>query len=294
MGVSLVFEAAVREPQRQSGSGAQHNSGGSGGSRAAPPVAKGHSFEKIPVLALDAGRRPGDIIRRAWDDAAAQCGTQQADHWIKTVTVDQETPQKATIEWNDGSLESDSTSTGKGHCCVDAANASGTACTVGRSNTEGSNCTAIGTFSVKNRVADHSGVALWTEFIPDRGIALHKYAPVDGTPLSHGCVRLNEDMARKIFCGARRFQTQVIVQGFARPQCDHDALQSEWLSDFKTAGSDPKAPDGLTTPGEIAEARQEMNAAFGRTLKPEEYATLTAADIPRCKSTAAPPKPKAP
>jgi hypothetical protein len=237
--------------------------------------------------------QPVGMIRRKWDDAP-DCKSQPADKWIKTVTVNQEGSETATIEWSDGSTESDQCSSGKGHCCVDSSNASGVACTVEGSHADGSNCTPITQrqgYPVKNRVLDHSGVNFWTEFVPDRAIALHEYSPIDGTPLSHGCVRLHTEMAKKIFCGVRQNQTWVKVLGFARPKCDNTTLQNEWLSDFSTAGM--AKPDGITTAGEIAEARKEMNAAFGRTVKPDEFAKMTAADIPRCKSSAPLPQPPA-
>ncbi len=123
---------------------------------------------------------------------------------------------------------------------------------------------------------------------PARAIALHEYSPIDGTPLSHGCVRLHTAMAKKIFCGVRQNQTWVKVLGFARPKCDNANLQAEWLGDFRTAGM--AKSDGLTTAGEIAEARRELNAAFGRTLTVAEINKFTAADIPRCKSKAPLPK----
>jgi hypothetical protein len=236
------------------------------------------------------------LIMGVWDNATSKCGDAATDKWIEKVVVDQETPQKVTAFWTDGSTQSDACSSGKGHCCVDSANPSGVACTVARSHADGSNCTPITLqmgYPVKNRVLDHRGVEFWTEFVPDRAIALHKYSPVDGTPLSHGCVRMNEDMAKTIFCNVRRNQTWVQVHGFARPSCDHAALQNEWLGDFATGGQDLSQADGETA-GNIRETRRELNAAFGRTLTVDEIQKLTASDIPRCSATAPLPKPTAP
>jgi pyrrolidone-carboxylate peptidase len=101
-------------------------------------------------------------------------------------------------------------------------------------------------------------------------MALHKYAPVDGTPLSHGCVRLDEGAAIKIWCGSRdratsKTPTTVAVQGLARPRCDHPALHKEWRGDFSDAGRKPK--DGETFDAKalhhIAETRSELRRALG-------------------------------
>lgn len=233
------------------------------------------------------------VIMRKWDKATSECSGAPADKWIQRITVQQETPQTVTVHWSDGSSDSDSCSTGKGHCCVDPSVSTGVACTLAGSRVEGSNCTPITRakgYPVQNRVVDHNGVPLWTEFVPERGIALHQYKPVDGTPLSHGCVRLNEGMARKIFCGVRQNQTWVQVQGFPRPMCNHPNLQREWERDFATGGADISKADG-DTQASIRETRRMLNAAFGRVLNVEEIRTLTAKDIPRCSATAPLPTP---
>jgi hypothetical protein len=237
------------------------------------------------------------LVMGAWDKADSECSDARASSkWIEKVVVDQETPQKVTAFWSDGSSEFDACSTGKGHCCVGSTNPSGVACTVASSHVDGSNCTPITLhmgFPVKNRVLDHKGVAFWTEFVPERAIALHEYAPVDGTPLSHGCVRMNHVMARTIFCNVRQNQTWVQVHGFARPSCDHDGLRQEWLGDFSVGGADLSKADGDTA-AQIRETRRELNAAFGRTLTVDEIRALTADDIPRCSASAPLPKPAGP
>ena len=68
------------------------------------------------------------------------------------------------------------------------------------------------------KVPDHKGVQLWTEIDSSRAIALHAFSPVDGTPLSDGCVRMNDDMACTIFDGSRVGMLK--IEGFARPMCD--------------------------------------------------------------------------
>lgn len=199
---------------------------------------------------------------------------------ITQVRVDQNTPQQVTATFNDGHTESGECSTGKGHCCFDATagTAEGGACSATRSVQVGNNCTPVGTFVVTQKIPVTGGnVRLWTQFHDAKSVALHEYSPVDGTPLSHGCVRMHRQMAQTIFDGARVGVTRVKVEGLARPRCDHPALQNEWSGDFASAGSAP--PDGTTidpflgrrlTRTEIArerrhirEARSEMHSALG-------------------------------
>jgi Domain of unknown function (DUF4157)/L,D-transpeptidase catalytic domain len=188
---------------------------------------------------------------------------------ITDVLVNQNTSQRVTATFSDGHTESDECSTGKGHCCVDdtAGTAEGGACSAARSVQVGNNCTPIGTFTVTAKVPVTSGgVKLWTQFHDAKSVALHEYTPVDGTPLSHGCVRMHTKMAKTIFDGARIGVTRVKVEGLARPRCSDAALQAEWSGDFTSAGSTP--PDGSVidpwlgrrpTRAEIAQERQHIN-----------------------------------
>jgi len=227
-----------------------------------------------------------DRIQRRWDGAQTECTGEPTDKWIERLVIQQETPQTVTAHWSDGTQESDSCSAGKGHCCVDPADPDGVACTQSGSTADGSNCTPItrrNGYRVRHRDLDHRGIAFWTEFVPSRGIALHQYTPVDGTPLSHGCVRLNRDMAKKIFCGVRQSETWVQVQGFARPMCDHPELRAEWAGDFAWGGRDLSDFDGDTaSQNSILETRRMLRAAFGRQLSVEEIRGLGPDDIPRC------------
>ena len=205
--------------------------------------------------------------------------TASAPH-ITQVRVDQNTPQRVTATFSDGHSESGACSTGKGHCCFDdtAGTAEGGACSAARSVQVGNNCTPVGTFTVTRKIpVTGGGVRLWTQFHDAKSVALHEYSPVDGTPLSHGCVRMHTQMAQTIFDHARVGVTRVTVDGLARPRCDHVPLQNEWSGDFTSAGSTP--PDGTTidpflgrrpTRAEIArerraigEARTELRSALG-------------------------------
>ncbi|MEM9267205.1 MAG: DUF4157 domain-containing protein, partial [Cyanobacteria bacterium P01_F01_bin.13] len=165
---------------------------------------------------------------------------------ITDILVNQTTPQRVTITRRDGTTESDQCSTGKGHCCLDASASQGGVCSAAGSRRGGSNCTPLGNnFRVTYKTRETGGgVELWTQFHNGRSIALHEYRPVDGTPLSHGCVRLNRPMAQKIFDDSIIGHTKIRVINLAKPQCRHPRLQHEWLGDFRTAGQTP--PDGET------------------------------------------------
>jgi len=178
------------------------------------------------------------------------------------VRVNQNTKQSVKATFSDGTTASDECSTGKGHCCFDqmSGTAEGGACTPARSVQVGNNCTPIGTFTVTTKVPKTSGdIEFWTQFHDAKEVALHAYSPVNGTPLSHGCVRLHKSFAKTIFDGARERVTKVIVEGQARPKCEDAPLQHEWEGDFLSAGSKP--PDGTT-----------IDPFLGRKLTPKEIA----------------------
>jgi hypothetical protein len=272
-----------------------------GSGRYAPETSDGqHLLAHELTHTLQQSGRDSRLLMGTWDKAEAECANAEKDRWIDKVVVNQEGSQTVAVHWTDDSTESDECSSGKGHCCVDDANPSGVACTVEESHRNGSNCTPITRhmgFPVKNRVLDHKGVNFWSEFVPERAIALHQYddqGTVDGTPLSHGCVRLHENMAKKIFCNVRQNQTWVQVQGFARPKCSTASLQTVWQGDFDEGGKDLSQADG-DEQAEIREVRRELNEAFGRTLTVEEIRGKKApGDIPRCTRTAPLPKPTSP
>jgi hypothetical protein len=251
------------------------------------------------------------LIMRKWDALDPECSSDMPGSWIKLIEVQQETPQSVTIHWDDGREESDICSTGKGHCCVDPAEPDAVACSIAESKHDDTNCTPIterNGFTVHNRERNHRGINWWTVIDESRKIALHEFDPVDNTPLSHGCVRLHEAMARSIFCGVRQHATHVQIHGFARPMCDHEALLDEWFDDFAQAG---QPLDGeQVTPKErsaIREERRILQQIFGGNqaeltdmihdtihdvgpfaLPNDQDRTNLAARIPHCSSTAAP------
>jgi hypothetical protein len=251
-----------------------------------------------PARGVVAGTAPTALQRQPKGGTKAKA----APH-ITQVNVDQQA-QRVKATFSDGTSLSDHCSTGKGHCCFDAASgmAEGGACSAANSTQVGSNCTPIGSWVVTAKHAHNPPLPdWWTQFHDAKGVALHEYRPVDGTPLSHGCVRLDEDTARTIFDGAEERKTKVVVTGTAQPRCDHANLQKEWEKDFRDAGAKP--PDGealkLYTKDELeqlrrhtAETRGDLRSALGvddKQLDAEvaqvQGGTSVVSKIPRCVPT---------
>jgi pyrrolidone-carboxylate peptidase len=234
-------------------------------------------------------------IQRHWDTpTATECTDINPDVWLKKVVVEQEMPQHVTLHWSDGTLEAGICSTGKGHCCVDPASPDGVGCSTAESRRDGSNCTPITSNErITDRYREYNTWHFWNTFVPSRGIALHQHHTVSGAPLSHGCVRLHEDTARHIFCGARQNVTRVEVRGFARPFCSDPQLVDEWRNEFASAArsTDGEPPDRARVIRQNRrESRRILNEAYGRTLSEAEISGgLNGLDIPTCSATQAEP-----
>jgi pyrrolidone-carboxylate peptidase len=233
-------------------------------------------------------------IMRQWDRPGTECAAEPTGKWIRTVVVEQEKPQSVTLHWSDGTIESGICSTGKGLCCTDSPE--GVTCSVSGSRVTGTNCTPITTgdgYAISDRYLNYNGWRFWNTFVGYRGIALHQHHTVTGEPLSHGCVRMNEAMARRIFCGSRQNRTRVQVRGFARPECSSAQLQAEWLSDVQYAQLPTDGESSSVVRG-IRETRSALGTAFGTSTDPELNSTLRGINatnilshIPRCASRAA-------
>jgi len=279
-----------------------------GSGRYAPGTEAGRSLlahELVHTVQQGAGL--ADRVQRRWGKPKAGECDDVKGKTLNRVVVEQETPQSVTLHWSDGSIESGICSTGKGHCCADPATPEAATCSAERSRKKDTNCTPITEdtgYTIQHRDRDHSGIDFWSEFVPSRAIALHEYekhGTVDGTPLSHGCVRLSMETARKIFCGAVQNKTLVQVRGFARPKCDDPDLQAEWQGDFETAGGKPDGEGvgearkmlrdslGLKNDKELLEVIKKLELPEPFTLlDPKEEAKVLArveAKIPRCKDT---------
>jgi hypothetical protein len=162
--------------------------------------------------------------------------------FIKKVTVNLTPSETATLEW-DGTPPSTpgadhfTVSTGKGYsdpgdprgtctrtCCSGAA----TQCAppYNEPGSVGSCCTPVGTsFYTGTPMTQHGGWNWWTPVEPlhtsmGRGIALHQHDTVTGDAIGHGCIRMEDANAHRIFLYSRGRQTNVTITGAANPvQC---------------------------------------------------------------------------
>ncbi len=257
------------------------------------------AHELAHVVQQSLGNRAMGRLLRTWDAPKAKDCTDVAGKKLDKVVVQQEVPQTVTLHWSDGTQETGSTSTGKGHCCTESPEQ--VACSEAGSRQNGSNCTPITTgkgYTITDRYLDFNGYAFWNMFVPSRGIGLHTYYKdgVTGHALSHGCVRLNEVTARHIFCGARQYKTHVEVKGFARPHCADPEVQKAWQESFSYAGT---ALDGEPDPAVrrgVREERETLRKLFDVDDKEldtliQKFAKNPAAltpQIPRCTAAAEP------
>jgi Domain of unknown function (DUF4157)/L,D-transpeptidase catalytic domain len=190
----------------------------------ADAVMAGHAVGTIPETPL--------IIQR------------RAAPYIKKITVHLTPPQTADLEW-EGSPPIDVTgsdhftvSTGKGYgdpddppgtctrsCCTDAQ----TQCAPpwNRPDRVGSCCTYYGnSFWTGTPLEEHNGWQWWTPIQPNysrRGIALHQHTEVTGQPIGHGCVRMDEPNAKRIYDFSNGRRTNVTIDGRAAPvACEAD------------------------------------------------------------------------
>ena len=166
----------------------------------------------------------------------------RAAPYINKVKVHLAPPQSAELEW-EGTPPADATgsdnftvSTGKGYgdpddppgtctraCCGDAM----TQCAPpwNRPDKVGACCTYYGNdFWTGTPLEEHNGWKWWTPVQPwysKRGIALHQHDEVTGQPIGHGCVRMDEPNAKRIYDYSNGRRTNVTIDGRAAPvACD--------------------------------------------------------------------------
>ncbi|HEX6045678.1 MAG TPA: DUF4157 domain-containing protein [Pyrinomonadaceae bacterium] len=166
----------------------------------------------------------------------------RAEPYIKKITVHLTPPQTAHLEWQ-GTAPSTpgsddfTVSTGKGYsdpgddpgtctrtCCRDA----DTQCAPpwNRPDRVGACCTYYGSnFWTGTPEYQHNGGWMyWTPIQPwysSRAIALHQHTEVTGQPIGHGCVRMDEENAQRIYEYSNGRRTNVTIDGRAAPvQCE--------------------------------------------------------------------------
>jgi hypothetical protein len=164
--------------------------------------------------------------------------------YIKKITVHLNPPQTADMEW-EGTPPGSATgadhftvSTGKGYsnpedppgtctrsCCSDP----DTQCAPpwNQPGRVGACCTYYGNdFWTGTPLDEHNGWKWWTPIQPyysSRGIALHQHDTVTGQPIGHGCVRMEEPNAKRIYDFSNGQRTNVTIDGRAAPvECTAD------------------------------------------------------------------------
>lgn len=168
----------------------------------------------------------------------------RAAPYIKKITVHLPPLQSADLEW-EGTLPTTATgsdyfqvSTGKGYsdpgdppgtctrnCCRDPM----TQCAPpwNQPSRVGACCTYYGNnFWTGTPLDEHNGWKWWTPIQPyysSRGIALHQHTDVTGQPIGHGCVRMDEPDAKRIYDYSNGRRTNVTIDGRAAPvACNPD------------------------------------------------------------------------
>ncbi len=160
--------------------------------------------------------------------------------YISKVTVDL-TAQNVSLTWKgeapaEPGSDSFTCSTGKGYsnpeddpgtCTRDCCSGADIQCAppFDKQDAVGSCCTAVGSnfWTGKPRTV-HNGWKYWTPVEPlhtalNRGIALHQHSEVTGHAIGHGCIRMDEPNAERIFHYSRGKATNVTITGRATVDC---------------------------------------------------------------------------
>jgi uncharacterized protein DUF4157 len=228
-----------------------------GGDLAVEPASTRHEQEAEQVAS---GRSARIVSPSAWVTQHMPMGThghvprvrtpavavQRApDPYIKKISVHLAPKESAELTW-DGTppasapgSDSFQVSTGKGYsdpvddpgtckrdCCSDANKQC--APPWNEPSNVGACCTYVGTgFWTGTPEAVHGGPNGWKYWTPiqpwysKRGIALHTHPDVTGDPIGHGCVRMAEENAHRIYSYSRGSRTRVDIDGLAAPVlCD--------------------------------------------------------------------------
>ena len=161
-----------------------------------------------------------------------------AEPYVRQINVNLDTPQSVSIDWQgtppEGVRNTFRCSTGKGYsdpgdppgtcnrdCCIPGINLCESP--YDQRESRGSCCTPVGDFAIQHKDREHrvigGTIPFWMYFYRSRGIAIHEYFPVTGTPISHGCVRLDSVNAEMLFNYSHERVTSVSVTGTATPAC---------------------------------------------------------------------------
>lgn len=106
---------------------------------------------------------------------------------------------------------------------------------------------------------EHNTWKWWTPVQPHysaRGIALHQHPDVTGQPIGHGCVRMDEPNAKRIFDFSNGQKTNVTIDGIAAPvACEADRQCT--TTGGKGAGTGPSRAQEKTEENSTAMESQE-------------------------------------
>jgi len=220
-----------------------------------------HNAEEIADAVM--GGRAIDTMK-----TAVPAIQRRAAPYIKKITVHLAPPQTADLEW-EGSPPADATgsdhftvSTGKGYsdpgdprgtctrtCCSDAM----TQCAPpwNRPDKVGACCTYYGSsFWTGVPLEEHNGWKWWTPIQPfysSRGIALHQHDEVTGQPIGHGCVRMEEPNAKRIYDFSNGRRTNVTMDGRAAPVACEAERQCTAASSTGAGSIHGELEEGLET-----------------------------------------------
>jgi hypothetical protein len=198
----------------------------------------------------------------------------QEDPRIDTVTVSLSGSESASLSWK-GTPPADApgkdsfmVSTGKGYsdpdddpgtctrsCCSDP----DTQCASpwDQPRKLGACCTPVGTFRTGRTRPEHNGWKYWTPVEPvhtsyGRGIALHQHTEVTGQAIGHGCIRMDEDNAKRIADYHVAGTTKVVISGSAKVYCpaDRQCAKKTKTGMLEEGGEGEEAVAGLSRPDE--------------------------------------------
>jgi hypothetical protein len=198
----------------------------------------------------------------------------QADPHIDTVTVSLSGSESASLSWK-GSPPADApgkdsftVSTGKGYsdpdddpgtctrsCCSDPD--AQCASPWNQPRKLGACCTPEGTFKTGRTRPEHNGWKYWTPVEPvhtayGRGIALHQHDEVTGEAIGHGCIRMDEDNAKRIADYHVAGTTKVVISGTPKVYCpaDRQCAKKTKTGALEIDSEDGEAVAGLDRPDE--------------------------------------------
>jgi hypothetical protein len=192
--------------------------------------------------------------------------------YISKISVNLSAPQGVTLDWKgtpptEPGTDSFKCSTGKGYS--DPVDSPGTCTRACCSGTDiqcappydepkkvGACCTPVGNnFYTGKPRPEHNGWLYWTPVEPihtsgGRGIALHQHDEVTGEAIGHGCIRMEEANAHRIFLYSRGESTNVTITGKAKVFCP------------------PARQCGATGARGVEEPAEQL--AFGLLTRPDE------------------------